>query len=762
MAISTQVIRQRDFSGGELLPNVKRRDDVAQVKAGARSMLNWQIESPGNLRARSGRWARVVQDGRTEIVLMPGDVKVHISFGNGTIVISDVRCVQLASNSGYPWTAATVNQIVYAVVNRDIFICFGNTQPQVARRNPADGTWSFFAFTFLTGTQGELRAPFYRFPETSGITIQPFASADGSAINSAASGTSVRLISSASYFVGSSLVGSVIRYKKRQIQITALVSSTQATGLVLQDLPGAEALTVTNTALGAASASNSTGFKVGDIIIGQTSFAKGEITAVTATLITVQLSDTLSGFLTGETIVGPNARTMISAVAATSLQASVDWDEQAVGAYRGWPASCLYDRSRLALCNLNSLPEGIAWSAVGVPSDFYAGTDASSAIFEFAPGRRHVIHMMGGYDQFVFTNDGVFFIQISASNPLKPGSVSFTQITPHGCGAVKPIQMPEGIIYMSSGLNRVMAIQQVGAYTKPYQAIDISELSYHLINNPICIAGYNGDGSSPERLLYVVNADGSCAVGRFQENGDSRWVGWVPMTGWGPVVWATSLGTEIGFNVVYGTRTVYETVNQDTPLDGMVNYAALNFLALGTGSFSPVPNDVMTFFETGTPANNPLNPPANHGPLWMYAFQTVDLIDQGVDLGSRRVDALGFLILQEGDDFSSPTLCAGFAWTMTFEPFVAQVPEGRDQNQTLRRRRLITAAVTVEHSVGFTWANREVPPIFWGEDGDVAPAFREDTYVFRTIGRSFDPRVQLTRTRPGDIELIEVSLEVTF
>jgi hypothetical protein len=157
-----------------------------------------------------------------------------------------------------------------------------------------------------------------------------------------------------------------------------------------------------------------------------------------------------------------------------------------------------------------------------------------------------------------------------------------------------------------------------------------------------------------------------------------------------------------------------------------------------------------------------LAPTGGQGPLWFWAGMTVDLNDQGRDLGNRAVDSTGHIVTLLNDDFSSATIMAGQGFVATFEPWVPDVQEGADLGQTQRRRKLTSAAVAVEHSSGFDWGNRTIPAYAWGTEGGNPPTLQEDVYKFKMMGRVYDPRAVLTQSRPGSLSIIEVSLEVTI
>lgn len=715
MARRAQVIRQRDFSGGELIPDMQRQDATEQHRAGARAMRNWRVNNSNVAQERPGRRAIFKQEGRTETILLPGDLRFRFSFGNGTVVIRDSTGATVGSNTGYPWATATVRSINWCVINRDVVMCFPASRIKVARRND-DASWSFFDFTFATGSLGQLQAPFYRFNGTSGITLTP----------SALTG-SITLTTSAAFF-NAGHVGVNLRYKNRQVNITAVTNATTATATVLEQLPPSQTLTFTSA----------TGFFVGQVISGSVTNATGEVTAVTATTVTCVLNTLFTGFTTGDVVIGPTARATPTAVGTATPQPTVQWDEQAASDYRGWPRACLFDRNRLALCDLPQVPEGIIWSSVASYQDFYVGSDPSVAIFETVPGRARVLYMTGGPDQFVFTDKGVFYIPISESNPLKPGSVAFRLVNADAIGPVPPIQTADGIVFVNAGQSRVMALSPAGTTTRPYVVDDITAVASHLVKTPVCIASYTGDGDIPDRYLFVVNTDGTVICGKVRA--DRKFVGWTPWDGVGLVNWISSLRGETLFSTNYvGTNTqpLVEVMDDSADLDGRVTYNSV------VSQLAP-PGAGLT------------------GPLWMYAGLTVTLMDGTRDLGDRSVDSTGALVPVLGDDFSASTVTAGLTWTMEFEPFIRHAEEGSDISQTMRVRRVKQMAIKVRRSVGFDLGARSIPAYQWGEEGGNAPTPREETYRFKKLGNKIDPRVSMTRSRPGTISLLEFSTEVTI
>jgi hypothetical protein len=82
---------------------------------------------------------------------------------------------------------------------------------------------------------------------------------------------------------------------------------------------------------------------------------------------------------------------------------------------------------------------------------------------------------------------------------------------------------------VNAGRNAIKAVARDGSSfsTKPYSVSDITVFHQHLFaGGPVALALSTGDGEKPERYVYVVNADGSVAVGKYETA--KQWIGWLP------------------------------------------------------------------------------------------------------------------------------------------------------------------------------------------------------------------------------------------
>ena len=304
-----------------------------------------------------------------------------------------------------------------------------------------------------------------------------------------------------------------------------------------------------------------------------------------------------------------------------------------------------------------------------------------------------------------------------------------------------------------------MSIVAPGAYYRPYETRNLSELHSHLIQTPIAIAVPTATSTFEERYFYVLNANGSLSVGKYAvASGQIKGVvGLLPWSGAGTVNSVAALNADVLFSTTYpgAAFAVIELLDDTQVMDSsiLVNNLPANIIA-----------------------------PPGKGPLWWIAGGSVNLFDGARPLGTYKVDVNGNLIPQfiGGENLTSLTLVAGQTWTATFEPFVPPAQPGQDRSQRLRKRRISRAEIYVSSSTGFRLdtlyteqqgANlnppgtitktRRVPTYNQGDDPTLPPRLFERAYAFKPTGRAHDPRIAVVKDTSGPLVIEEVSLQVT-
>jgi hypothetical protein len=754
---------QRDFSYGEIDIALKRNDDHPARKGGLRQMANTRILNSGAIQNRSGRRALFpITSGLTRIekfTISAGN-NYKIGFGPGILqIVSEAGAVVASfknqgNGAALPWVSASdIQSIVFVPFSLSVYITFGHSmRPQVVTWNGVS-TWTIADYDELV-IGNQKRTAFYRIAPQN-IVITP----------SAQTGSITISASSDAFEPG--IVGARIRFVERQILVTGYTGPQVIAGTVEETLPGSQVLLFVNDPRKI--------FSLGDEVIGATSGSKGLITALDGSSITVQLLSTQTStfttftgssntvaFVSSELCVGPSGSESIQTANSVGNPTGCSvWDEEVMNDYRGYPASCFVDQFRLGLCNFSGVPGGIAWSAIDSPTDLFVDASGDNAIFEIVPANAQVLYVAPGAEssEFVFCDTKLYYIPISPSSPLVPGSVSFQILSGDGCAQVQPRLAQDVLLYANAGANSLMAIVATGAFNKPFAAKNLSEYHSHLFSGITTIAVPTADAQFNERYAYVLNSNGSLVVGKYNlgDLGSGSKIGWGPWSGVGVVQWVSAWNGDVFFTSNYFGADICEQLDDTLYLD------------CGLSVNSP-------------PA--PFAPPAGKGPLWFIPSQSVILMDQNTrPMGTYQVDANGNIIPQfnGGENLSIASLVAGQPWTMTAEPFCPDASPGGDVGQRMFRRRISRFAAYVVNSTGFRMARlfsgpitpnspslgaimneRIIPAYNVGDDATKPPPLREIAERWRPIGKAFDPRAAIIKDTPGPLLIEELGMEATI
>jgi hypothetical protein len=535
-------------------------------------------------------------------------------------------------------------------------------------------------------------------------------------------------------------------------------ATSGATGVVIGSAPGF----VFNASL-----TTGTAFDVGEVVSGP--WGASTLSSVSPTNLTVQLIQNTvnaTSFVAGETVASPSGSGVISATTTSGPAAISVWDDEVMNSFRGFPASCFVDQFRVGFCNFPAVPGGILWSAINSPTDAYAN-DASSpdnAIFEIAPGKVQVFYVVPGPEgsEFVFCDMGLYYIPISTSSPLVPGSVGFTLLSGDGAAQVQPRLAQQAILYSNAGQNGINAVIATGSITQPFNTKMLSEFHQHLFSNIQAIAAPNADGTFLERYAYVLNGNGSIVVGKYQRESllsNQPVIGWGPWSGAGVVSWIAAWNADVLFTSNYFGVGILEILDDMQFLDAAI-------------------------LVNSPPAAFTAAQPAGKGPLWFLAGQSVTLMDQGTRaMGTYQIDANGNIIPQfnGGENLEIASLVAGQPWTMTVEPFAPISQPGQAMNQRLTLRQISLIGIYVINSTGFLIASlfsskqtTKTPPLgtieqnrrftAWnqGDDATKPPTLRETVESWTPPGSSYDPRVAIIKDTPGPLQILEVAIEISI
>lgn len=700
--IPSIVLAQRDFSAGVVDFDARRRDDTTILKAALQAGTNMRPLSAGGMIDRPGREFQYFTDGRPGWARPSPGVRHKISFGDGTFTARTEDNVSNTTLAGCPWAEADIPNLKWCMADDTIIVAgIGTTMPpQVIYYDVDEDEWTRVEFAFQEELNGDIRQPYYRFA-AGGITMQP----------SALTGSITVTFSDDVLVAGH--VGKIFRYFDYEMEFTAVASAVEGTATVTRALPGTRAITVGST----------TGFGEGDAVEGATSGTAGVVSEiVSSTVMNVVLEVPGSAFGTTEVIVGPTARSTSSANSAATAAAFPIWDEQLVSDVRGYPEGVNFDRDRVMFYDFPLLGRAVVWSELGVIDAFNVGTLPTDGMFETLPVNCEVKYVDGGADQFVYTDVGVFYIPISSSSPLVPGSVEFRSIPSDGAAAVRPARTMDGAVFINQARNRVLSLRATGQTAQPYIVEDIGEYHRDLFSSPIELA--LSTGSSGQELVYVLNDDGTMVAGKL--NRGENLVGWFPWEGEGLIRYLASDRGDVLFGVEYeldsGSVLVVEEEDEDGLLDCLMDGDDTATLAQFVGLTGAV-------FENG-----------------IYGGQYVIAVDGTLTgWGGTPADAT-----------------VGFTFDGDIMPFVGNADAGQSQRQRMRMRSIKQVACVVNGTAAeLTFCGRVHSAYHANDDEGAAPERRNKTIFGRVAGRSHEPEIRLQRTAPGRLKVIEFSIEVT-
>jgi hypothetical protein len=708
MADGKLTVVKNDFSGGQIDPTAKRRDDTELVRSGCRTALNMRLIAGGGATYRPGRtrelsypnaarrrvmMARPTPSLTFRLVFQAGVVNIYRSDRtlHTSLTIADITLERLPS-------------LRFCEVERMVYVVHATMRPRVLTYDPVADTWTAAPLTFLTDLNNETRQPYFRFA-SDGVTMKP----------SATTGDITVEFSSPTLLPGH--VGVIFRYVNREMIITAVTDPTHANATVIDELCPTWIVPMKSTR----------GFSVGDLVEGLDSGVKGEVTVKTADELYVVLYESYDGFLFDEDVVGPHGRQKTSdgggehaGQYAEEPGAALRWEEAFMSDERGWPGAVNYDIKRVIFSDFSQRPEAIVWSEISYPDAFAVTGESAGGLFELVPNNCRVVDVVGGSDQFVLTDRGIFFIPISESNPLTPGSVAFRLIDASGASAVSAALMSEGVIFIDELQTRIMAIVPTGQTAKPYLVRDLTEYHSRLLRAPEGLAATKGSVLAPERYVYVRNADGSLVVGKFDLS--REWVGWTPWTGVG---------------------MVRDMSGSQDDLTLLVDY-----------------KNAFTLVEALSPSSlcDAEMPGSDRDAVAQFAGQTVSVFDEVRYRGQFPVNGAGTLVGYSGDQ---DLTTVGLDFPAELDPLIANVQGGEADGRRQTKRRVARTAVHVIDSNGFECGGRLIAPYDFSDDGAAAAPLREKTYRFRRLGRSDDAASLIRRRWPGRLTVLEATLEVT-
>ena len=195
-----------------------------------------------------------------------------------------------------------------------------------------------------------------------------------------------------------------------------------------------------------------------------------------------------------------------------SLDATIDWQEQAFSSIRGYPTTVAFHQDRLVIGGSRELPNRLWFSKSGDLFNFDLGTGLDDEAIEFAILSDQVNAIRGifsGRHLQVFTSGAEWMV---TGSPLTPATVQLNRQTRVGSVIdryIPPVTVDGATVFIGRDGQEIREF----LYTdieQAYTAIDLALASRHIPQDII-----DQDYDPRRRLVFVVREDGKFATMTF-------------------------------------------------------------------------------------------------------------------------------------------------------------------------------------------------------------------------------------------------------
>ena len=271
--------------------------------------------------------------------------------------------------------------------------------------------------------------------------------------------------------------------------------------------------------------------------------------------------------------------------------------------HRGYPAVCTFHQNRLWLAGSTELPTTIWGSKVSGFFDFDLGTSlADDALADTLDTDQYnkITNIFSGRQLQVFTTGGEFN---NAAPIITPTDSEWRKQTGYGSKRIRPILIDGATLFVDSS-NRTIRQYLYDFNENNYVALNLTLLSSHLVTDVVAMDAIKGTQFDVGDYVYVVNADGTCAVLNTMRNEEIS--GWTHWTTDGLFKDVVVLEKEVYFLVLRKGEYFIEKLTEDTYTDhNVIDTGTMpttdNIAMTGDNIVFNGENIVHTDLTTGTP-----------------------------------------------------------------------------------------------------------------------------------------------------------------
>tara|TARA_R110002124_G_scaffold287365_1_gene474118 strand:- start:50050 stop:51948 length:1899 start_codon:yes stop_codon:yes gene_type:complete len=189
--------------------------------------------------------------------------------------------------------------------------------------------------------------------------------------------------------------------------------------------------------------------------------------------------------------------------------ATIDWQEQAFSAVRGYPVTLAFHQDRLVIGGSRDLPNRIWFSKSGdlFNFDLGEGLDDESIEFSILSDQVNAIRaVFSGRHLQVFTSGAEWMV---TGSPLTPSTVELLRQTRIGSVIdryIPPIDVDGATLFIARNQQEIREFLYTDV-EQAYSSTDLALLSRHVIKEPL-----DQDYDKKRRLLFIARSDGRFAT----------------------------------------------------------------------------------------------------------------------------------------------------------------------------------------------------------------------------------------------------------